>query len=181
MALDNTIFSTAILRITDQFYSLDDIGWYGSAYLLTNCATQLIFGKLYTFYDIKWIYLVSLFIFELGSLICGVSLTSSALIIGRAIAGIGGSGILSGALIIVSKTVLLHKRASFTSAIGSMYGIASVAGLLIGGAFTDRLTWRWCFYINLFFGFVTAAFIILFFKSPKVIRAREVGWKAQVN
>jgi MFS family permease len=73
MALDNTILSTAIPRITDQFNSLDDIGWYASAYLLTTCALQLIFGKLYTFYNIKWIYLMSVFIFEIGSLLCGVA------------------------------------------------------------------------------------------------------------
>jgi MFS family permease len=142
MALDNTILATAVPRITDQFNSLDDIGWYASAYLLTTCALQLIFGKLYTFYNIKWIYLMSVFIFEIGSLLCGVAPNSTALIIGRAIAGIGGAGIFSGAILIISKTVPLHQRPSYTSAIGSMYGIASVAGPLMGGAFTDRLTWR---------------------------------------
>ena len=67
MALDNTIIATAIPRITDQFKALNDVGWYGSAYLLTTCATQLIYGKFYTFYSIKWVYLSALFIFEVGS------------------------------------------------------------------------------------------------------------------
>jgi MFS family permease len=146
MTLDNTILSTAIPRITDQFNSLDDIGWYASAYLLTTCALQLIFGKLYTFYNIKWIYLMSVFIFEIGSLLCSVAQNSTTLIIGRAIAGIGGARIFSGAILIISRTVPLHQLPSYTSAIGSMYGIASVAGPLMGGAFTDRLTWRWYFY-----------------------------------
>jgi MFS family permease len=167
MALDNTILATAIPRITDQFNSLDDIGWYASAYLLTTCALQLIFSKLYTFYNIKWIYLMSVFIFEIGSLLCGVSPNSTALIIGRAIAGIGGAGIFSGAILIISKTVPLHQRPSYTSAIGSMYGIASVAGPLMGGAFTDRLTWRWCFYINLPFGGVTLLSLSSSSKLPK--------------
>ncbi|OIW24937.1 MFS general substrate transporter [Coniochaeta ligniaria NRRL 30616] len=178
MALDNTILATAIPRITDQFKSLDDVGWYASSYLLTNCALQLIFGKLYTLYDIKLVFLVALSIFELGSLICGVAPNSIALIIGRSIAGIGGAGIFSGAIIIISKTVPLHLRSSYTGMVGSMFGIASVAGPLMGGAFTDRLTWRWCFFINLPFGAVTGGFILIFFQSPKVIRQRATSWLA---
>jgi MFS family permease len=95
---DNTIIATAIPRITDQFKALNDVGWYGSSYLLTTCATQLIYGKFYTFYSIKWVYLTALAIFELGSLICGVAPNSTALIIGRAIAGVGAAGIFSGAI-----------------------------------------------------------------------------------
>jgi MFS family permease len=181
MALDNTILATAIPRITDQFKSLDDIGWYGSSYLLTNSALQLIFGKIYTFYNIKWAYLIALFIFEIGSLLCGVAPNSTALIIGRAIAGVGGSGIFSGAMVIISKTVPLHQRPAYTGAVGSMYGIASVAGPLMGGAFTDRLTWRWCFYINLPFGAVTAFFILFWFKAPKRVQERALGWRAQIE
>lgn len=140
---DNTIISTAIPRITDQFKALDDVGWYGSSYLLTTCAFQLIFGKLYTFFSIKWTYLVALFIFELGSFICGIAPTSEALIVGRAIAGLGSAGIFSGAILIVSKTVPLRQRPTYTGLIGAMYGIASVAGPLLGGVFTDKVTWRW--------------------------------------
>jgi MFS family permease len=181
MALDNTIIATAIPRITDQFNSLNDIGWYGSAYLLTNCALQLIFGKLYTFYNIKWVYLVALALFEVGSLLCGVAPNSVALIVGRAIAGVGGAGIYSGAVVIIAKTVPLHQRPTYTGLIGSMYGIASVAGPLMGGAFTDKLTWRWCFYINLPLGAVTAFFIVFFFQAPKRVRDRAKGWRAQLD
>ncbi|KAF2142234.1 uncharacterized protein K452DRAFT_318515 [Aplosporella prunicola CBS 121167] len=181
MALDNTIIATAIPRITDHFKALDDVGWYGSAYLLTTCAFQLVFGKLYTFFSIKWIYLGALFIFELGSFICGIAPTSNALIVGRAVAGLGSAGIFSGAILIVSKTVPLHQRPTYTGLIGAMYGIASVAGPLMGGAFTDKVTWRWCFYINLPFGLITAIFIFFFFKSPKVVKASAVGWRAKLR
>ncbi|EOD51089.1 putative mfs transporter protein [Neofusicoccum parvum] len=180
MALDNTIISTAIPRITDQFKALDDVGWYGSSYLLTTCAFQLIFGKMYTFFSIKWTYLGALFIFELGSFVCGIAPTSDALIVGRAIAGLGSAGIFSGAILIVSKTVPLRQRPTYTGLIGAMYGIASVAGPLLGGVFTDKVTWRWCFYINLPFGLVTAIFILFFFKSPKIVKNTAVGWKAKL-
>ncbi|KAJ5932033.1 hypothetical protein N7516_006522 [Penicillium verrucosum] len=143
VALDNTIIATAIPKITDQFNSLDDVGWYGSSYLLTTCAVSLMFGKLYTFYSIKWIYLIALGIFEVGSLVCAVTPTSVGLICGRAIAGLGAAGLFSGSILIISKSVPLVKRPMYTGLIGAMFGIANVAGPLMGGAFTDHLTWRW--------------------------------------
>ncbi|KAJ5372885.1 Major facilitator superfamily domain general substrate transporter [Penicillium concentricum] len=169
VALDNTIIATAIPKITDQFNSLEDVGWYGSSYLLTTCAVSLMFGKLYTFYSIKWIYLIALFIFEIGSLVCAVTPSSVGLICGRAIAGLGAAGLFSGSVLIISKSVPLAKRPLYTGIIGAMFGIANVAGPLMGGAFTDHLSWRWCFYINLPFGAVTFLFVLAFFQTPKAI------------
>lgn len=97
---------------------------------MTTCCLTLVFGKLYTFYSIKWVYLIALAIFELGSFICGIAPTSVALIIGRAIAGCGAGGIFSGAILIISKSVPLAKRPIYTGALGSFYGVASVAGPL---------------------------------------------------
>ncbi|KAL9052160.1 MAG: hypothetical protein Q9162_005555 [Coniocarpon cinnabarinum] len=182
MALDNTIIATAIPRITDQFNSIDDVGWYGSAYLLTTCAFQLFYGKLYTFYSIKWTYLIAFAIFEVGSVICGAAPNSVALILGRAVAGLGSAGIFAGAILIVAHTVPLKQRPIYTGLIGSMYGIASVAGPLLGGAFTDKVSWRWCFYINLPIGAVTAVFIIFFFTSPAG-SGKQAGttWREKLN
>lgn len=126
-----------------------------------------MFGKLYTFFSIKWVFLGAIGVFELGSLICGVAPTSAALIVGRAIAGVGTAGIFSGALIIIAHSVPLHKRPIYTGLIGAMYGIASVAGPLLGGVFTDKVSWRWCFYINLPIGAITVVGIAFFFKSPR--------------
>ncbi len=88
VALDMTIVATAIPKITDEFHSLDQVGWYGSAFFLTLGAFQSTWGKAYKFFPLKTSFLVSIGIFELGSLICAVAPTSTALIIGRAIAGI---------------------------------------------------------------------------------------------
>ena len=143
MALDSTIIATAIPRITDEFDSLQDIGWYGSAYLLTTCSFQLFFGKLYSRFNIKLVYLLALLLFEVGSLICALAPDSTALIIGRAIAGLGAAGIFSGVLLIIAHSTPVYKRPVYTGIAGAMYGLASVVAPLLGGVFTDRVTWRW--------------------------------------
>ncbi|KAI3390931.1 hypothetical protein diail_8346 [Diaporthe ilicicola] len=167
VALDNTIVATAIPKITQQFHALDDVGWYGSAYLLTLCAFQLFFGRLYQRFSVKWVFLACLFIFELGSLICGVAPSSTALIVGRAVAGVGAAGIFSGALIIIAFSTPLEKRAIYTALVSAVFGIASVVGPLLGGVFTDKVTWRWCFYVNLPFGGATAVALVFFLDSPQ--------------
>ncbi|KAF7561417.1 hypothetical protein G7046_g2724 [Stylonectria norvegica] len=167
MALDNSIIATAIPRITDEFHSLNDVGWYGSAYMLTGASLQLFFGKFYTFWSIKWTFLSVVAIFEVGSLICGVAQNSVTLIVGRAISGVGSAGIFAGALTILAYTVPLHQRPMYTGLVSGMWGISSVAGPLLGGLFTDQVSWRWCFYINLPIGFITIVVIAAFFPDPQ--------------
>lgn len=180
LSLDGTILATAIPKITNSFNSLDDVGWYGSSFLFTNCTVQLLFGKLYTFYSAKWVFLSGLGIFEIGSLVCAVAPNSASLIIGRAIAGIGAAGLFSGAIIIIANTVPLRIRPVYIGILSSMHSIASVAGPILGGAFTDHLTWRWCFWINLPLGGLTA--IGIFFLMPtRSAHVQPLPWKQQLK
>ena len=132
VALDNTIIATAIPRITSVFDSLNDVGWYGSSYLLTTTSLQPSFGKIYTFFNVKWTYISALFIFELGSVLCGAAVNSEMLIVGRAVAGIGAAALFSGGMTIVAYTVPLRKRAIYIGLLSSTFGIASVVGPLLG-------------------------------------------------
>jgi MFS family permease len=92
--------------------------------------------------------LASIFIFEVGSLICAVANNSTTLIVGRAIAGMGGAGIASGSYTIIAFSAPPKHRPAFTGIMGATFGVASVIGPLLGGVFTDNLTWRWCFYVR---------------------------------
>ncbi|KAH1426569.1 hypothetical protein KXX32_006124 [Aspergillus fumigatus] len=166
VSLDRLIISPAIPQITDEFHSAGDIGWYGTAYLLTNCAFQLLFGKVYTVFSIKATFMTSIVLFEVGSALCGAAPNSIGFILGRAIAGLGSGGIFAGALTVIVYALPLHKRPKYQGAFGAVFGVASVAGPLVGGAFTTNVTWRWCFYMGLPLGAVVIAIILLFFEIP---------------
>ncbi|KAL1902288.1 hypothetical protein Sste5346_001264 [Sporothrix stenoceras] len=169
VSLDRIIISTAIPQITDEFHSIDDIGWYGSAYVLASCATQLLFGRFYAFYKNKIVFLAAIVLFEVGSALCGAAPNSTAFILGRALAGAGSAGVMAGAIVITIPLVPLNKRPMYQSMLGAIFGVSSAIGPLIGGAFTTNkhLTWRWCFYINLPIGGVSIVLIMLFLHLPQ--------------
>jgi MFS family permease len=125
-SLDNTIVATAIPKIAADFQSVEDVGWYASSYLLTTCAVTLSFGRMYTYFTVKWVYLGALLVFELGSLICATAPSSVAFIIGRAIAGLGGGGLFSGSLVVISQCVPVRRRPAFSGLIMGMFAVASV-------------------------------------------------------
>ncbi|KAF4633869.1 hypothetical protein G7Y89_g4251 [Cudoniella acicularis] len=174
--LDQTIIATAIPKITDDFNALADVGWYAAAYLLTSSAFQLLFGKMFTIFSIKYVYLLAVALFELGSLVCATAPNSAAFIIGRAIAGVGAAGLYSGAVIILTHSAPLEKRPGYIGLLGASVGIASIVGPFLGGAFADRVTWRWCFYINLPLGAVTFVIVALFVSIPQNPKYAVMGW-----
>ncbi|QSZ36725.1 hypothetical protein DSL72_006608 [Monilinia vaccinii-corymbosi] len=162
IALDTTIIGVAIPKISSDFRSLDDIAWFGSAYLLTVTAFQPSFGALYKFFNAKYVYLVAIVIFEVGSILCAAAPNSPVFILGRAISGLGAAGIYQGALCIVGYTVILEKRPLYFSIVVSSFAISGCIGPILGGVLTDHVSWRWCFWINAPIGAVVLVVVIIF-------------------
>ncbi|KAK0624576.1 major facilitator superfamily domain-containing protein [Bombardia bombarda] len=179
--MDASIVATATPKITGDFHSLDDIGWYGTAYLLAkwvenlekamfklilttpllSCVLQPLSGKIYTYFTVKITFLAFFAVFEAGSALCGAAVSSNMLIIGRAVAGLGASGLLNGGYTMLTLIVPEDKQARYRGILMGLSFFGILAGPLIGGALTEYTTWRWCFYINLPAGAVIALGLIL--------------------
>ncbi len=138
---------------------------------------QSSWGKAYKYFPLKATFISTVCIFEIGSLICGAAPNSVALIIGRAIAGVGGAGLSTGGAIIVAFSAEPRKRPIFMGLIGVTYATAAIIGPLLGGVFSDRVTWRWCFYINVPVGVVVVAIILIFFQLPRAVKPIKADWK----
>ncbi|KAI8610680.1 major facilitator superfamily domain-containing protein [Chytriomyces sp. MP71] len=165
-ALDQTIVATALKSIFDDLGRQDLSPWLGSSYLMTAAPLGTLYGKFADIFGRKWVFIFAIVVFELGSAMCGAAKTMEFLIAGRAVAGVGGGGIFSLVLIIISDIVSLRDRGKFQGLIGAVFGLASVIAPLIGGTFSDNVTWRWCFYINLPLGAITLATVIAFLNFP---------------
>lgn len=165
IALDQTILAPALPVIASKFNALDQLAWIASAYFLTQTAFLLLYGQVLTVFDRKWTFLFAITIFEIGSLVCAVAHNVNILIFGRAFAGCGAAGIFVSCLSIIADVTRLEQRPKLLGLFGGVFAVSSVIGPLLGGAFTDKISWTLCFWINIPFGCVTIV-AILFILGP---------------
>ncbi|KAI2468705.1 MFS general substrate transporter [Annulohypoxylon bovei var. microspora] len=173
-ALDVTIITTAIPTIVEQFDSPSGYTWIGASYLLANSATVPSWGKVSDIWGRKPVLLAAVAIFWIGSLICALSVNVGMLIAARAIQGVGGGGIVVLTNICVGDLFSMRKRGMYYAFFGMVWAIASAIGPILGGVFTSKVTWRWCFYVNLPISGV-GFFILLF--VLKLHNPRTPVWK----
>ena len=136
--------ATAVPTITTEFNSLGDVSWYGSSFLIAICACQLLAGNFFASFSHKVVFVAYVLVFLVGSIICGVAQSSSTLIVGRAITGIGASGLFGGTLIVIATVVPKPRQPLYFGLVTSVYTMTEVLGPPIGGALTAHATWRWC-------------------------------------
>ncbi|KAL8786818.1 MAG: hypothetical protein Q9213_002555 [Squamulea squamosa] len=149
-ALDNTIVANIRPSMIETLGEIEKLPWVSVAYAAGEVGSNPFWGKIYGFFNPKWLYIISVAIFEIGSAVCASSSTTNALIVGRSIAGVGGSGIYIGTINILSSLTSISERPLYLSFVGMAWSLGTVSGPIIGGAFAvSSLTWRWAFYINL--------------------------------
>ncbi|KAF2877954.1 major facilitator superfamily domain-containing protein [Massariosphaeria phaeospora] len=156
-ALDITVVAAIQPIIVAEYDAVDQLAWLSVAVLLSSTATNMVWGRLYTQFNSKWLYLFNVFLFEVGSAICGAAPNMEVMIAGRAICGVSGAGLYVGVMSLIAVTTTIAERPLYISGTGVTWGLGIVLGPVVGGAFSESAVgWRWSFYINLFIGAVFA-------------------------
>ncbi|RCK64801.1 Vacuolar basic amino acid transporter 5 [Candida viswanathii] len=166
VALDQTVVSTILTKVGDKFKAFEKIGWLTSGFMLPMACLVPSYGNISIAFGRKWTLVAGIVIFEIGSLVSGVSNSMSLLIGGRVIQGIGGGAIQAIVMVILTEVVPMSKRSLVFASISVVYSTSSVLGPIIGGGL-EKISWRWCFYINLPIGGVALAVLMFGFHPPK--------------
>ena len=178
-ALDQTIVATALPTIVGKLGGLAHYSWVVTAYLLASTASTPLYGKISDLYGRRPVLLFAIGTFVVGSLLAGLSQNMTELIATRAIQGLGAGGLMTMAFTVISDLVAPRDRAKYQGFFGAVFGLATVAGPLIGGYFADH-NWRWIFYINLPLGILAMAVVATVLKMPFVRREHKIDYLGAV-
>ena len=181
-ALDQTIVSTALKNIVEEFNGLNHYTWVVTAYLLTSTAATPLYGKISDLYGRRVVFQFATVTFLLGSVLAGASQNMTQLIATRALQGLGAGGLMALTFVIIGDIVPPRERGRYQGYFGAVWGLSSVAGPLLGGYFSDHhhilgiTGWRWIFYINIPFGLVSLVVTSMVLHIPKVKREHSIDY-----
>ncbi|KAI1359273.1 MFS general substrate transporter [Xylaria arbuscula] len=177
--LDTTITAAVQGDVVKTFDNIEELAWIGAGFPLGSVAVIFLMGYLYNAFNMKWMFVITVALFDIGSALCGAAPSMAALIVGRVIAGAGGTGIYLGSLNYLTALTTPQERGLYTTLIGFFWGIGAVLGPIVGGAFSvSSATWRWAFYLNLVVGAVSAPAYI--FSLPPIRPMPGVSMKQRL-